>query len=252
MLWHYDAPPPGETPFSSLGQEYQRDIVQCGRCGHCRAVHELPLERLYNEGYMSATYGDQMRATYERIMNLPPEKSDNVGRVTRLRELLGKGEGRRVLDVGSGLCVFLARMKEEGWVGTALDPDERAVRQAQQVVDVEAIQAEWLSAEDSAEYYDLISFNKVLEHVEDPASFLTKAAVALSPGGCIYIEVPDGETALTQGPDREEFFVEHWHMFSSLSLLFLVGQSGLIVNVLERLHEPSGKYTLRALVSASR
>ena len=58
-------------------------------------------------------------------MSLPPEQSDNVARVARV---VGEaGTAARLLDVGSGLGVFPARMKEAGWQVTALDPDPRAV-----------------------------------------------------------------------------------------------------------------------------
>jgi 2-polyprenyl-3-methyl-5-hydroxy-6-metoxy-1,4-benzoquinol methylase len=256
-LFHYDSPPAGETIFTALGREYMRDIFQCRHCGHCRAVHDLPLEKLYTGDYMSATYGEKMRQTYDRIMALPTEQSDNVGRVARLLALLGPGQGRRVLDVGSGLCVFLARMKEQGWEGTAIDPDERAVTHAEENVGVSGIHADWLGAQVADQSYNLIAFNKVLEHVEDPVIFFAKATAVLKPGGYVYVEVPDGEAAASPaiggaaaGPGREEFFIEHWHAFSPLSLLHLIRQSGLVVQMVERLGEPSGKYTLRALAQA--
>jgi hypothetical protein len=70
---------------------------------------------LYAGAYVDSTYGDRMRQTFERIINLPPERSDNAGRVRRVNEFVASrrpglvtGEHRpTVLDVGSGLCVFL-------------------------------------------------------------------------------------------------------------------------------------------------
>lgn len=247
VLWQYDTPPAGETSFKSLPRSGRRDIVRCENCGHCRAVHDLSLEGLYKTEYMAATYGNNLRAVYDRIMALPVEQSDNAGRVTRLTAVLGSGRGRRVLDVGSGLGVFLARMKDEGWAGTALDPDARAVEHAREVVGVAAIQADWLNAAIKEGSYDLVAFNKVIEHIEEPVDFLTKARRAVASGGNVYVEVPDGEAAAAAGPEREEFFIEHWHMFSPISLLCLLRQSGLNVRLLERLREPSGKFTLRAL-----
>lgn len=247
VIWQYNIPPAGETAFGSLVRTSRRDIVKCGACGHCRAVHDLPLDNLYNTEYMTATYGNNLRAAYARIMALPAEQSDNAGRVARLKAVLGSGRGRRVLDVGSGLGVFLARMKDEGWAGTALDPDARAVELAREVVGVAAMQTDWRSAVVDEGCYDLVAFNKVVEHIEEPVEFLKKAKRVVAPGGNVYVEVPDGEAAAEAGPEREEFFIEHWHMFSPLSLLWLLRRSGLNVRLLERLREPSGKFTLRAL-----
>lgn len=247
LLFHYDKPPAGETHFDFVDQPYQRDIFQCQNCGHCRASHNLPLDTLYTQAYMAATYGSKMRSAYGKIMALPPEQSDNAGRVTRICSLLGPGQGRQVLDIGSGLCVFLARMKDEGWEGTALDPDERAVAHARDIVGVRGICASWPTDNVERNYYDLVTFNKVLEHVEDPENLLAKAKTVVKLGGLVYIEVPDGEAATADGPGREEFFIEHWQVFSPLSLIFLIRRSGFAVRLLERLREPSGKYTLRAV-----
>lgn len=249
LLFHYNKPPKGETRFNVGNQAYQRDFLQCQNCGHCLANHNLPLETLYDADYMSKTYGLTMRATYNKIMALPPEKSDNISRVARITLMLGPGAGRRVLDIGSGLCVFLARMKKQGWQATALDPDKRAVAHAQHIVGVKAIAAHWPSNKVKKKFYDLVSFNKVLEHIKDPIPFLKKSTQVLRPKGSVYIEVPDGQAAAAKGPNREEFFIEHWQAFSPLSLLHLIQQAGLRPTWLERLREPSGKYALRALAS---
>jgi 2-polyprenyl-3-methyl-5-hydroxy-6-metoxy-1,4-benzoquinol methylase len=138
-------------------------------------------------------------------------------------------------------------MRAEGWDGTALDPDERAVRHARQVVGVRSIQGDFLEATDLGQY-DVVSFNKVLEHVRDPVAMLTRAAQFLRPGGFVYVEVPDGEAAVVDGPGREEFFIDHHHVFSMASLALLAVHAGFRVRALERLQEPSTKYTLRAFL----
>ncbi len=51
------------------------------------------------------------------------------------------------------------------------------------------------------------------------------------------------------GPDREEFFIEHLHVFSMASLGLLAQRAGFAVDSAERLREPSGKYTLVAFLS---
>lgn len=246
-LFHYEAPPEGETHFSFSGHAYRRDIVRCLNCGHCRAVHTLPLDDLYRHPYTAATYGESLGEAYQRIMALPPTGSDNASRVANLTTRLGLGRGRRLLDVGSGLGVFVALMKQSGWEAVTLDPDERAVAHARAVVKVTAILADWQMAPPAGQY-DLVTFNKVLEHVTDPVSFLSRARSVLAPSGAVYVEVPDGELAARDGPGREEFFVEHWHVFSALSLAYLSVTAGFRLEWLERVCEPSGKYTLRALL----
>jgi hypothetical protein len=94
--------------------------------------------------------------------------------------------------------------------------------------------------------HDLVTLNKVLEHVDDPTAMLARAAGSLLPGGFLYVEVPDGDAAAAAGPGREEFFVEHLHAFSPASLAMLARRAGLSPLRVDRLREPSGKYTLAA------
>ena len=93
---------------------------------------------------------------------------------------------------------------------------------------------------------DAITFNKVLEHVEDPVAMLAAARPLLAAGGFVYVEVPDAEGAAAHGPGREEFFIEHHHVFSAASTAMMAARAGLATLAVERLREPSGKFTLRA------
>ena len=249
----YFAPPAGETRFANT-DNYRREIYRCTLCGHFISVFALAAD-FYAGEYVDATYGDAagMRRTFDRIMALPPERSDNSGRVARINDYAAShlpNDARTVLDVGSGLCVFLARMKEHGWRGTALDPDERAMQHAREVAGVDAIRGS-LPAEVGR--FDVVTFNKVLEHVADPIALLAHSLPLVKPHGFVYVELPDGEAAAREeGFGREEFFVEHLHVFSMASLCCLAERAGFEVRVLERLREPSTKFTLRAFLTPRR
>jgi SAM-dependent methyltransferase len=253
VAFRYCEPPPGETRFDVLAGDYAREWLRCPTCGHLTAFHELELGELYAGGYVDATYpGDAVAATYERVMSLPPDQSDNVQRVRRIVEWWDDASPpapRTVLDVGSGLAVFPARMKERGWCCTALDPDPRAAWHARDRVGVEAVHADFMRADDLGRF-GLVTFNKVLEHVGNPVAMLARSARFLEPGGVVYVEVPDGEMAATdaKGSQRQEFFIEHLNVFSMSSLSLLADRAGFDVLRAERLHEPSGKYTLYAFL----
>lgn len=253
VVFHYDAPPKGETIFEfSNSSEYRREIHQCASCGHFVSRMDDNLSKLYEGQYVEATYGKSgLFETYSRIMALPVEKSDNYYRVQRIIEYTepfvtsGKFSQPKptVLDVGSGLCVFLKRMKSIGWLGTALDPDQKAVDHALSNVGVEAVCGDFMLMS-SLGAYDLITFNKVLEHVEDPVAMLSKSHNFLNSAGMIYIELPDGQASAVMGKDREEFYIEHLHIFSLTSLGILADLAGFTVLQAECIHEPSDKYTV--------
>ena len=246
--FHWTEPPEGETRFET--PIYDRRFDRCANCGHYAAVHDIDLNKLYEGAYVDATYGGRgIAGAYERVMALPPERSDNVQRVDRIVDYTG-AQGT-VLDIGSGLGVFPARMKEAGWQCTALDPDPRACEHLRARVGVETVCADFFEV-DGLGRFDLVTLNKVLEHVEDPVAMLRRAGNHVADRGFVYVEVPDGERAAAApegGKLREEFFIEHLHAFSMESLHLMAEQAGFSVRSAEAVHEPSGKYTLYAFLN---
>jgi 2-polyprenyl-3-methyl-5-hydroxy-6-metoxy-1,4-benzoquinol methylase len=140
-------------------------------------------------------------------------------------------------------------MKSIGWDCTALDLDPRSIRHAQEVVGVEGFCGD-LDQADGVGQFNAVTLNRVLEHVVGPREMLAKVKRFLLPGGFVYVEVPDGEMAAIEGPEREEFGIDHWHIFSATSLALLISRSGFVLETLERLRDPSGKFTLRAFIVA--
>ena len=254
----YDSAPAGETRFGfSSSGDYHREVWRCGVCGHFLSIHDMDTSDLYGADYVNSTYGeDGLRQALERVTSLDAAESDNAGRVKRVLDFASAHLDRHaeenrpptVLDVGSGICVFLQGMKQAGWDCTALDTDARSVAHAHDVVGVEAVCGDFMEAQDLGRF-DLVTFNKVLEHVEDPGAMLAKSAVQLREGGLVYVELPDGEAAAADGQEREEFFIEHHHVFSFASFALLAARWGFSVRAMQRVREPSTKYTLWAFLS---
>jgi hypothetical protein len=251
LVRRYDAPPPGETDFGL--NPYRRELLISPSTGHVVNRHGMDLSDLYGGAYWDRTYGGgRMAQIFERIMALPPSDSDNRGRVDFIEHFLpgiARTDRRTLLDVGSGLAVFPAAMKLRGWTATAMDPDPRSALHARDNAGVSGLVGDFM-IDVPPERYSLISFNKVLEHVPDPVAMLARARPLLEWGGAVYVELPDGEGALAEaGPDREEFFVEHYCAFSAISYSLLAWRAGFRLALLQRVVEPSGKYTLRGFLT---
>ncbi len=91
--------------------------------------------------------------------------------------------------------------------------------------------------------FNIITLNKVLEHVKNPIKFLNKAKKFLKKEGYIYLEVPDIDKAKKISKNREEFTIEHIHGFTKHSILTLLKNCNLKVLELNKIYEPSTKYT---------
>ncbi len=251
VAWTYTAPPEGETRFAALeGVAYRREVRRCDACDHFTSRPPLDPDDLYREGYVDATYGQGgIEASFRRIMELPPERSDNRQRVERVLRFMDRRPDaeRRALDIGSGLGVFPAALAGRGWRCRAVDPDPRAAAHADGLEGVEGVCADVMDLAPRADHA-LVSLNKVIEHVDDPVALMARGAGFLAPGGTMYVEVPDGPGAASDGPGREEFFVEHLHVFSAASLAMAARRAGLDTVEVHRLREPSGKHTIAAFL----
>lgn len=249
----YYEPPQGETAFSSVNKdEYCREIRQFKISRHYISTHKMDLSSMYSGDYVDSNYQglEGIRKTFNKIINLPPEKSDNVARVQRINEIADSvGIEKKVLDIGSGLGVFPYQMKKTGWNTASIDPDERAVSHIKEDLGINAYCGDFMDVE-LEEKFSLLSLNKVLEHVEVPVSMLKRCHNFLEEGGIVYVEVPDGEMAAREGYFREEFFIDHLHCFSFASLSIMIERAGFTPFLVERLQEPSTKYTLRAFIQA--
>ncbi|MEK6477048.1 class I SAM-dependent methyltransferase [Catalinimonas sp. 4WD22] len=249
--------PEGETDYGIPADQYDRVITQCLNCLVYTNQHELLSSAMYEGAYNASISLGSIRERYDKVMNLPPEKSDNRQRVQRIADFLQAKDialdDCDVLDVGSGTCVFLGAMKALGPRCACIDPDPQAVKHAQEYVGLPIAHAGTLDDFPYEKKFDLITFNKVLEHVKDPVNMLEKAERLLKEGGFVYVELPEGARAEQQAivAQRQEFFVEHYTIFNEFSFRKLAERAGFETQEIEIITEPSGKLTIYGFLSKS-
>lgn len=247
--------PEGETDYGIPLSQYHRVITQCLHCQVYTNQHDLLSSVMYEGDYNASIALGNIRERYDKVMKLPPEKSDNRQRVRRITDFLQlKTQALNdcdVLDVGSGTCVFLGALQETGPRCACIDPDTKAIAHAKEYVGIPLAHCGTLENFPYENKFDLITFNKVLEHVKDPVSMLKESGRLLKKDGCVYVELPEGSRAEQQDivAKRQEFFVEHYTIFNEASFQELATKSGfesLSVNVIT---EPSGKLTIYGFLS---
>jgi 2-polyprenyl-3-methyl-5-hydroxy-6-metoxy-1,4-benzoquinol methylase len=139
----------------------------------------------------------------------------------------------RLLDVGCGSGVFLARMRDFGWQVAGVEPDPRARKAAARRlggdVPVAAGLDDGLLAGGG---FDAVTLAHVIEHVPDPLATLRACAGLLRPGGTLVCVTPNtrslgarsfGASWLHWDPPR------HLHLFAPGLLADTVGRAGLAV-----------------------
>tara|TARA_B100001287_G_C22604820_1_gene492191 strand:+ start:214 stop:1038 length:825 start_codon:yes stop_codon:yes gene_type:complete len=243
----YTKKPLGETDFGI--KKYYRTFTKCKKCGHYFSNINLNLDALYNKKYSVKSYGNlnDLKKKFEFINNLPVSKSDNKQRVKRITKFVKRNN--YLLDIGSGLGVFPFAMRKKTNV-YLIEKDKNFVFHLKKIFKKKLIGTNIFDQNLQKKYFhnfDFISINKVLEHIYEPEKFLNKALNYLKPEGIIYIEVPNAIALKMNGKFSEEFFIEHLHVFSSISLKNLIIRQKINLISLKEIKEPSGKFTLFAL-----
>jgi 2-polyprenyl-3-methyl-5-hydroxy-6-metoxy-1,4-benzoquinol methylase len=246
--------PEGETDYAIPAEDYHRVITQCLQCSVYNNQHHLLDEDMYSGDYNASirqtTSLGSIQQRYEKVMNLPAGKSDNRQRVSRIAEYFTQtGRNLRdadVLDVGSGTCVFLGALKDQVHQTACIDPDPLAIEHAKKYVGVGVAHQGTLADFPLNHRFDLITFNKVLEHVKNPVEMFSKAADLLKDNGLIYVELPEGKRAVEKGiaTQRQEFFVEHYTIYHEDAYLALCEKAGYECTHLRVITEASGKLTI--------
>lgn len=240
-LFHYKHKTINEKNFLISGN-YERKFLVCKECNHIISQSKFKINNLYNRQYLDKTYKDLsgLEKRFNYISKLHIKKSDNKNRVKRINKFF-KNKIISVLDVGSGTGVFLKEMQNRKHFVRGLDLDPRYVlflKKKNLKVFCKPLNKLRLKRK-----FDLITFNKVLEHVNNPVKMLKESLKFLKKDGFIYIEVPDAK-ARKKGKNSGEFCPDHLQLFSKFSLNQMISASNLDKVVIRNIIEPSNKYTV--------
>ena len=124
----------------------------------------------------------------------------------------------RLLDVGCGSGLFLARMRALGWQVNGVEPDPEAARIGREHYGLDIRS----SVEDlESERFDAVTLHHVIEHVPDPVALLARLRRLLRPEGRLVVVTPNPESLGRRIFQRNWIHWDpprHLHIFSAGSL----------------------------------
>jgi len=139
-----------------------------------------------------------------------------AGQERRLKLILSFApvEGKRVLDVGCGIGLYLKKFKERGAIVYGVDVDEEKVAEAsEELPNLVVARAEYLPFRTEA--FDVVLLHEVLEHVEDDRLAIQEAVRVLRPGGKVVIFVPNRLYPF----ETHGFFLGRRYFFGNIPLI---------------------------------
>jgi SAM-dependent methyltransferase len=167
------------------------DVVDCRQCGF-RHVLPIPTTEMLTSAYAHEYYSKEKPLYIERYLE-DREWWDSVydARYATLEALLGPGR-RRILDIGSGPGLFLARGRERGWRAKGVEPSVHAAAYSRDTLGLDVSEVFLDSASAAAlGRFDAISLSLVLEHLPDPRAMLRIVHGLLEPGGVLCLVAPN-------------------------------------------------------------
>lgn len=223
MHLRYPATTAGDVPIeefrcttSALG--IHDNILECPRCG---LLSSAPTLR-----------GDEIVARYEQVVD-----EEYLSEEEQRRELFGWVSeqldsfyvpGKRLLEIGANVGLFLAVAGERGWEATGIEPSAWAVEQGRTRFGVDLRQGAIETVDVEAGSVDALVMLDVLEHLADPAEALRRLRPMMAEQGVFALATVNVDSlhGRLRGGDWPWFIRSHLHYFRPATLTKMLSDAG--------------------------
>ncbi|MEP6476076.1 MAG: bifunctional glycosyltransferase/class I SAM-dependent methyltransferase [Actinomycetota bacterium] len=194
------------------------DILECPRCGLLSSRPTLE--------------PDEIVARYEEVVD--EEYLSEEGERRELFEwVTGRigsyyVPGRRLLEVGANMGLFLAVAGDAGWEASGIEPSAWSVEQGRERFGVDLRQGAVESLEVEPASVDAVVMLDVLEHLSDPAGALRHLRPMIAEQGVLALATVnvEGLHGRIRGGDWPWFIRSHLHYFRPATLTKMLRDAG--------------------------
>lgn len=194
-------------------------------CSSCDLLYSNPIlkDKYINDLYIGAEVpknNDLSNASYVYYFYLQ-------------RVLRKLSKDSKILDIGCGNGFLLSRLKRLGYKNVfGVEPSREAVKKAEKNIKKGDIKIGlYRKSLYSRNYFDLITFFQVFDHLTDPNKFLRDCFYNLKPGGCVFA-LMHNTSSLSLGILGEEspiVDVQHIHLFNKKNIRKIFEKNGFKV-----------------------
>ena len=179
-----------DAVFSSLNSDSlsMADIVACAGCS---LIYANPFpqfsDELLKKMYSSDNnYFLELTPAMEKLIHI-----DNPIRRFRKAQLFSKNGIKNYLEIGCGEGYGLQAAQKFGWNVYGQDISTDFARIAKQRTGLDIVVGQLREDSFPKDFFDLVYIDSVLEHVPDPVGYMKMIIGFLSPGGVIYLTLPN-------------------------------------------------------------
>jgi 2-polyprenyl-3-methyl-5-hydroxy-6-metoxy-1,4-benzoquinol methylase len=214
-----------EDAASGTGFSY----VRCKSCGLVQMNPQPEKERVM-ERYGGASGNDYLKYELENeraFLELQQLALKDAGFVQYEESLLSGTEAPSVLDAGCATGALLESLRGRGWrvTGVEISPSALYARE-KRGIDARSLPLEENNFPEKS--FDVLLASHLIEHLNDPRSFLTEAHRVLKDGGRVFITTPNisGLQARLYGSRWRSAIFDHLYLFSVRTLKNLLIATG--------------------------
>lgn len=176
-------------------------------------------EEVHSERYYDY---EALNGVFQRFL---PEARQRVARVQQ--DLNARDD---VLEIGCSVGYFMEAIADKVVSVCGTEWDQKAQQYIRDNTKYDSIRVS-SNPQDFGKQFDKIFMFHVLEHIEEPVSFLESLKLVLKPGGCIYIEVPNVDDILVktyQCDAFKNFYYKKAHLynFNEKGLVYVFENAG--------------------------
>lgn len=214
--------------FYEYNRIWDLNSYSFSKCPKCKLVYQNPqpiaddVEERYDQSYFN--YEIENEESFLNLMLLglkdvdfEPDKLDS--------------DNRTLLDIGCATGLFLSYMKENGWNTYGVEVCESAADYGNRVRDVNIFKGTLHKAKFPDNFFDIVHFSHVIEHINDPNTFIKEVYRILKPGGYVYCTTPniDGLQAKLFKEKWRSAIADHMILFSVKTLKSIFKNNGFSI-----------------------
>jgi len=168
----------------------ERGVLGIVRCSSCGLIYVNPRLKDPEKIYWgdAQKYYEEARFIFEG--KLAHHRDPNY--IADLKLIKKYKPCGNFLDVGTNMGFFLRKAKGQGWNLYGVEPSPSLSEMARKYFDLNIKTAFLENAGFEPDFFDIITFTDVFEHLSDPKIILSQAHRLLKREGIIFIKVPNG------------------------------------------------------------
>jgi len=204
-------------------------FIYCNTCG-VKYHYPLPTTEYLANWYSSKGLAKRWKGNILTAINTnyKQNKGNYKSYLDLIKDVPVNGSA---LDIGCYAGHFLTHLILHGFTGIGIDLNAGLIEYGKKTFNIDLRHGDVSTMKFSTNYFRLITCHQVLEHVNNPYTFLKEINRILTPGGFIAISVPDASC------NKKISYPEHLFHFTKNSIAHLLTRLSLTFTIAHNAHQ---------------